>query len=64
MSTVNHAKLCLCFQVCKDGQSFVVINQKGIDPISLDMLAREGVSCPPTASSKRTIRVPALSHPW
>jgi len=32
-------------QVCSDNDSnFVVINQKGIDPPSLDLLAREGVS--------------------
>ncbi|XP_018014800.1 T-complex protein 1 subunit zeta [Hyalella azteca] len=31
-------------KVCKSpDQSFVVINQKGIDPISLDMLAKEGI---------------------
>lgn len=30
-------------QVCTDGGSFVVINQKGIDPGSLDMLAKEGI---------------------
>ncbi|CAL8471297.1 g10839 [Coccomyxa elongata] len=31
-------------QVCKEtGQGFVVINQKGIDPMSLDMLAKEGI---------------------
>ena len=30
-------------QVCKEGQGFVVINQKGIDPMSLDLLAREGI---------------------
>lgn len=30
-------------QVCKDGGSFVVINQKGIDPGSLDLLAKEGI---------------------
>jgi len=29
--------------VCTAGQSFVVINQKGIDPMSLDMLAKEGI---------------------
>merc|ERR1719352_1902424 len=29
--------------VCKEGESFVVINQKGIDPLSLDMLAKEGI---------------------
>lgn len=32
-------------QVCSgNDNSFVVINQKGIDPPSLDLLAREGVS--------------------
>jgi T-complex protein 1 subunit zeta len=32
-------------QVCPEGsdKSFVVINQKGIDPISLDMFAKEGI---------------------
>ena len=30
-------------QVCTEGQGFVVINQKGIDPMSLDLLAREGI---------------------
>ncbi|CAG9462850.1 unnamed protein product [Pedinophyceae sp. YPF-701] len=30
-------------RVCKDGEGFVVINQKGIDPLSLDMLAKEGI---------------------
>ena len=29
--------------MCKEGESFVVINQKGIDPLSLDMLAKEGI---------------------
>jgi len=29
--------------VCKDGESFVVINQKGIDPLSLDLFAKEGI---------------------
>jgi len=32
-----------CGQVCKDGETFVVINQKGIDPLSLDLLAKEGI---------------------
>lgn len=32
-------------QVCAgNDNSFVIINQKGIDPPSLDLLAREGVS--------------------
>ncbi len=32
-------------QVCtqENGRTFVVVNQKGIDPIALDMLAREGI---------------------
>jgi len=29
--------------VCKPGGNFAVINQKGIDPVSLDMLAKEGI---------------------
>lgn len=29
--------------VCKEGESFVLLNQKGIDPASLDMLAKEGI---------------------
>jgi T-complex protein 1 subunit zeta len=29
--------------VCKEGEGFVIINQKGIDPLSLDMLAKEGI---------------------
>mmetsp|Transcript_20324 Transcript_20324/g.37304 ORF Transcript_20324/g.37304 Transcript_20324/m.37304 type:complete len:555 (-) Transcript_20324:63-1727(-) len=31
--------------VCKEGQSFVMINQKGIDPLSLDIFAKEGILC-------------------
>lgn len=30
-------------QVCINGQGFVLINQKGIDPGSLDLLAKEGI---------------------
>eukprot|EP01006_Ploeotia_vitrea_P025903 TRINITY_DN58867_c0_g1_i1.p1 TRINITY_DN58867_c0_g1~~TRINITY_DN58867_c0_g1_i1.p1 ORF type:complete len:552 (+),score=19.24 TRINITY_DN58867_c0_g1_i1:79-1734(+) len=30
-------------KVCKPGESFAVLNQKGIDPVSLDMLAKEGI---------------------
>ena len=33
----------IVLQVCKDGETFVVINQKGIDPLSLDLLAKEGI---------------------
>ncbi len=35
--------LCRGAQVCQDGQGFVLVNQKGIDPQSLDMLAKEGI---------------------
>lgn len=30
-------------KVCSNGEGFVVINQKGIDPYSLDALAKEGI---------------------
>ena len=30
-------------QICKGNETFAVINQKGIDPVSLDMLAKEGI---------------------
>ena len=30
-------------RICKEGESFAIINQKGIDPASLDMLAKEGI---------------------
>ena len=30
-------------KVCKPGESFVIVNQKGIDPLSLDMFAKEGI---------------------
>ncbi len=30
-------------KICKEGESFVLVNQKGIDPISLAMLAKEGI---------------------
>lgn len=30
-------------RVCKNGESFAVLNQKGIDPLALDMLAKEGI---------------------
>jgi T-complex protein 1 subunit zeta len=29
--------------ICKEGEGFVIINQKGIDPLSLDMFAKEGI---------------------
>lgn len=30
-------------RVCKEGENFAIINQKGIDPVALDMLAKEGI---------------------
>ena len=30
-------------KVCTEGQTFVLINQKGIDPVCLEMLAKEGI---------------------
>ena len=34
-----------CIAMCADSKKgFVVINQKGIDPVSLDKLAREGIA--------------------
>jgi T-complex protein 1 subunit zeta len=30
-------------EVCKNGEGFVVINQKGIDPVCLEMLAQAGI---------------------
>jgi T-complex protein 1 subunit zeta len=30
-------------RVCKDNESFAIINMKGIDPLALDMLAKEGI---------------------
>ena len=39
------AVIALKKQVCteENGYTFVVVNQKGIDPLSLDMLAKEGI---------------------
>mmetsp|Transcript_12521 Transcript_12521/g.15422 ORF Transcript_12521/g.15422 Transcript_12521/m.15422 type:complete len:563 (-) Transcript_12521:44-1732(-) len=31
--------------VCKDGETFVMINQKGIDVLCLDIFAKEGILC-------------------
>ena len=30
-------------KVCKPGETMLIVNQKGIDPLALDMLAREGI---------------------
>ncbi|CAJ1953866.1 unnamed protein product [Cylindrotheca closterium] len=31
--------------MCKKGETFVIINQKGVDPLSLDIFAKEGILC-------------------
>lgn len=31
--------------VCKDDETFCIVNQKGVDPLSLDMFAKEGILC-------------------
>ena len=41
-ASAGHALIC-ALQVCTKGEGCVVINQKGIDPMSLDLLAKEGV---------------------
>lgn len=41
-------------KVCKEGESFVIINQKGIDPLSLDMFAKEGIFALRRAKVRRT----------
>lgn len=44
LTTVIDASTTHAMQVCDTpDKTFVVINQKGIDPISLDMLAKEGI---------------------
>jgi T-complex protein 1 subunit zeta len=30
-------------RVCKEGETFAIVNQKGVDPVALDMLAKEGI---------------------
>ena len=43
-ATLNLKRVsCILLQVCQNGETFVVINQKGIDPLSLDLLAKEGI---------------------
>jgi T-complex protein 1 subunit zeta len=31
--------------VCTNGETFCIINQKGVDPLSLDIFAKEGILC-------------------
>ena len=60
-------------QVCGDsGDGFIVINQKGIDPISLDLLAKEGILALRRAKRRNMERltlacgggIPSLSDVW
>jgi len=30
-------------KICKPGETFAIMNQKGVDPVALDMLAKEGI---------------------
>jgi T-complex protein 1 subunit zeta len=45
-------------EVCTDGQGFVIVNQKGIDPISLDMLQKAGISGIRRAKRRNMERIP------
>lgn len=45
-------------KVCKEGESFVVLNQKGIDPLSLDMFAKEGILALRRAKVRRRLLSP------
>lgn len=46
-------------ELCDDtDKGFVIINQKGIDPISLDMLAREGIVALRRAKRRNMERIP------
>ena len=44
-------------RICKEGDSFVLINQKGIDPLSLDMLAKEGIFAARRAKRRNMERI-------
>lgn len=47
-------------RVCDKGQSFVVINQKGIDPLSLDILANNGILALRRAKRRNAERLLAI----
>jgi len=44
--------------VCKNGESFILINMKGIDPISLDMLNKAGIVGIRRAKRRNMERIP------
>lgn len=43
--TVETVKKVIDFKrsVCKEGETFAIVNQKGVDPVALDLLAKEGI---------------------
>lgn len=45
---------------CASGESFVVVNQKGIDPLSLDVLAKNGILALRRAKRRNAERIHAL----
>ena len=46
-------------KVCNDnGKNFIIINQKGVDPVSLDMLAKEGIVALRRAKRRNMERIP------
>ena len=44
-------------KVCKPGETMLIVNQKGIDPLALDMLAREGITALRRAKRRNMERV-------
>lgn len=69
MRKVIELKKLVCdAQLDKDGRqigekkNFVVINQKGIDPLSLDMLAKQGIMALRRAKRRNMERYVSRSH--
>jgi len=52
-------------ELCEgNDRSFVIVNQKGIDPVSLDMLAREGIVALRRAKKRNMERIPLAFGGW
>ena len=52
-------------EICEGtDKSFVIVNQKGIDPISLDLLAREGIIALRRAKKRNMERIPLAFGGW
>lgn len=52
-------------EMCEgNDRSFVIVNQKGIDPISLDLLAREGIVALRRAKKRNMERIPLAFGGW